>query len=117
MRRTSSIAIAVFITVLAGAAFGQVREGPPPSPPRAATNAVYPAGYTEPWVEDSTFVYGPALLDFDVAAYLSANAPHLASHAEVISHWCGFYSISPKVLLAILETRSGVVTSPGAIDN
>jgi LasA protease len=115
MTRSTFLAVALLLSAVAGTASGQVREGPPPSPPRAATNVTYPVGYTEPWVEDSTFVYGPSLLGFDVAAYLGANAPHLVSHAEVISHWCGFYSVSPKVLLAVLEARSGVLTSPGAI--
>ena len=43
--------------------------------------------------------------------YLADVAPHLLPHAEYMSHWCGFYSISPKLLLAIIEMRSGLVSA------
>jgi len=72
--------------------------------------AVYPAGYSARWIEDAAFVYGPDLLTFDVRQYLAGAAPHLVQYAEVISHWSGYYSISPKLLLTILELRSGAIS-------
>jgi LasA protease len=46
------------------------------------------------------------MLDFDIEAYLQANAPELVEHAEVISHWAGRTSISPKIILTLIEHQS-----------
>ena len=81
---------------------------------------VYPSTYSEHWIEDAEFLHGAALLDFDLTKYLADVAPHLLPHAEYMSHWCGFYSISPKLLLAIIEMRSGLVLAsgtPAALDD
>src|SRR4051794_40131108 len=93
-------AAAVLLVVLAGNIGAQVPrpvEGPAPQPARSSTSTDYPAGYSGRWIEDAEFLYGPSLVTFDLGAYLAANAPHLTPYAEVISHWCGFYSISPKL--------------------
>ncbi len=50
------------------------------------------------------------MFDFDIEAYLSQRAPHLLPYAETISHWAGYSRISPKVLMALMEQRSGVIT-------
>src|SRR5687768_18611278 len=50
------------------------------------------------------------MFDFDIAAYLAKHAPHLVRHSESISHWAGYSSISPKVLIALMEQQSGVVS-------
>lgn len=50
------------------------------------------------------------MFDFDTAAYLAKHAPHLVRHSESISHWAGYSSISPKVLIALMEQQSGVVS-------
>jgi len=50
------------------------------------------------------------MFDFDVDAYLAKRAPHLRRHSESISHWAGYSSISPKVLIALMEQQSGVVS-------
>src|SRR5687767_14015735 len=73
--------------------------------------AVYPAGYSARWIEDAAFVYGPDLLTFDVRQYLAGAARHLVQYAEVISHWSGNKSISPELLLTILELRSSATSN------
>jgi LasA protease len=58
-------------------------------------------------LSQQNFVYTPSeMLNFDIEAYLQANAPQLAGHAEVISHWSGRTSISPKVILTLIEHQS-----------
>ena len=53
------------------------------------------------------FIYTPdEMLNFNVQAYLESNAPHLSDQAETITHWSGRSSISPKVILAILEHQA-----------
>jgi LasA protease len=53
------------------------------------------------------------MFQFDLEAYLAVQAPHLLPYAEVISHWSGYSSISPKVMLTLLEQQSGLLrTAP-----
>jgi LasA protease len=100
------LALASSITPLA-AQLAQPADGPQkPAPTDPLT--VFAEEFSSRWIEDSEFVYGPALLDFDLRAYLAASAPHLLPHAEAMSHWAGYYSISPKLLLALLEMQSSV---------
>ncbi len=54
------------------------------------------------------------MFNFDIEAYLASQAPHLLPYAEHISHWAGYSSISPRVLLTLIEQHSGLVTDPGA---
>ncbi|WP_018692700.1 pre-peptidase C-terminal domain-containing protein [Algicola sagamiensis] len=56
------------------------------------------------------------MFQFDIAAYLQQHSPHLYPYAEIISHWSGYSSISPKVLLTLMEMQSGVVQQPTEID-
>lgn len=53
------------------------------------------------------------MFNFDIEAYLVARAPALAQHAEAISHWAGYTSISPRVLLTLLEMQTGLLSSGG----
>lgn len=55
------------------------------------------------------------MFQFDIEGFLQAKAPHLLPHAEVISHWAGYSSISPKVLLALMEQQSGALSKPQAL--
>ncbi|MFQ3244818.1 MAG: LasA protease [Arenicella sp.] len=58
-------------------------------------------------LSQQNFVYTPSeMLDFDIEAYLQANAPELVEHGEVISHWAGRTSISPKIILTLIEHQS-----------
>lgn len=49
------------------------------------------------------------MFNFDIEAFLASQAPHLLPYAEHISHWAGYSSISPRVLLALMEQQSGVL--------
>jgi murein DD-endopeptidase MepM/ murein hydrolase activator NlpD len=62
-------------------------------------------------VSASDLIYTPQeMLSFDIDRYLAKRAPHLRSKSEVISHWAAYSGISPKVLIALMEQQSGVVT-------
>ncbi len=73
---------------------------------------------------DSELVYGPAYLDFDVAAFVAQQDGWLAhyakpwfdgqtlSGAQLVDYVAMRYSVGPRVLLAMLEARSGWVTNP-----
>lgn len=52
------------------------------------------------------------MFNFDIEAFLASQAPHLLPYAEHISHWAGYSSISPKVLLVLMEQQSGVLRDP-----
>ena len=59
----------------------------------------------------SDMIYPPdEMIDFKVDRYFAMRAPHLRSKCEVISHWAGQSTISPKILIALLERQSGIVT-------
>jgi LasA protease len=51
------------------------------------------------------------MLDFSIEGYLTTHAPHLLPHAESISHWAGFSSISPKILFALMEHQSSIIST------
>jgi hypothetical protein len=63
--------------------------------------------------EDFVYSYDE-MFDFDIDAYLARRAPHLRKHAESISHWAGYSGVSPKVLIALMELQSGVVSGKNA---
>ncbi|WP_271007821.1 M23 family metallopeptidase [Paucibacter sp. B51] len=58
-------------------------------------------------------IYGrEEMFGFDVEDYLSSKAPALLPYAEAISHWAGYSSISPRVLLALIEQQTGLLSRP-----
>ncbi len=73
---------------------------------------------------DSELVYGPAYVDFDTEAFVSQQDGWLAhyakpwfngetlSGAQLVDYVAMRYSVGPRVLLALLEARSGWVTNP-----
>jgi LasA protease len=72
---------------------------------------------------NSEFVNGPAYVGFDVAAFAEAQGGYLAKHTEkirgksltgpeIVSLIAQRYSIGPRMLLAVLELKSGWVTDP-----
>jgi len=63
-------------------------------------------------IRESAFVYDLARDDFDLSSYLDRHAPHLKPHEEAISHWSGFASIHPRIVLALMDARSDVVSHP-----
>lgn len=54
------------------------------------------------------------MFGFDIEGYLAARAPHLLPHAEALSHWAGYTTISPKVLLALMELKTHAITAGAA---
>ena len=76
------------------------------SPPAHAASPAASAPVT-----GADLIYTPdEMFGFDIERYLAKRAPHLRGHGEAISHWAGYSSISPKVLIALMEQQSGVVT-------
>lgn len=74
-------------------------------------------------VPDSELVYGPLSASFDIAAFIDSNGGYLADYtqevngktliaAQVVQLIAQDYSVSPRLLLAVLEYRSGWVTNP-----
>jgi murein DD-endopeptidase MepM/ murein hydrolase activator NlpD len=74
-------------------------------------------------IPDSELVYGPLSASFDIAAFIHGKAGYLASYtqdvngetldaAQVVQLIAQDYSVSPRLLLAVLEYRSGWVTNP-----
>ncbi|WNF47204.1 M23 family metallopeptidase [Pseudomonas sp. SG20056] len=58
------------------------------------------------------FLYGRDAEAFDLAGYLAVHAPLLRDKQELIAHWSGYYSINPKVVLALMELKSGLMSAP-----
>jgi LasA protease len=63
--------------------------------------------------EDFVYSYDE-MFKFDIDAYLAKRAPHLRRYSESISHWAGYSGVSPKVLIALMELQSGVVSGQRA---
>jgi LasA protease len=72
---------------------------------------------------DSEFVYGPAYLDFDVGAFCAARPGYLKNYQEevdgqmlsgpaIVEMIARRYSVGPRLLLAVLEFKSGWVDNP-----
>ncbi|MBN1661207.1 MAG: LysM peptidoglycan-binding domain-containing protein [Anaerolineae bacterium] len=73
---------------------------------------------------NSEFVYGPAYVYFDTTAFVTSQSGYLAGYYETVSGEtltgpqivdlvAHHYSVGPRLLLAIMELRSGWVTNPG----
>ena len=74
-------------------------------------------------IPDSELVFGPASVQFDVLAFLQNHGGYLANYsqdvdgetlsgAQIITRVAQNYSVNPRLLLALLEYRSGWVTNP-----
>lgn len=61
----------------------------------------------------SALVYSyDEMFNFDIEQYLVSQAPHLLPYAETISHWAGYTSISPRVLLTLIDLQSQLISQP-----
>lgn len=60
------------------------------------------------------FLYDENAEKFDLEEYLKKNSPVLLNYHEIISHWSGYYSINPKITLALMEIKSGIISNPDA---
>ncbi len=63
-------------------------------------------------IREAAFVYDLNRDRFDLAAFLDQQAPHLKPHQEAILHWSGFASVHPRIVLALMEARSQVISQP-----
>ncbi len=74
-------------------------------------------------IPDSESVYGPLSATFDLAAFIREKGGYLANYtqdvngetlnaAQVVQLIAQDYSVNPRLLLALLEYRSGWVTNP-----
>ncbi len=93
----------IAITVICALSFASVQAAEPLRPPVEKAPVMHPLVYSY----DEMFT-------FDIEAYLASQAPHLLPYAESISHWAGYSSISPKVLLTLLEQHSGLISDANA---
>jgi len=74
-------------------------------------------------IPDSAYVNGPAHVGFSTSAFVSSFSGWLSSYrayaggknrtgAEIVDYVATNYSISPRLLLALLEYQSGALTQP-----
>jgi hypothetical protein len=74
-------------------------------------------------IPDSELVYGPDSIQFDLNAYLNSRNGYLTNYvqdvngeyltgAQIIMRVAQNYSVNPKLLVALLEYRSGWATNP-----
>ena len=72
---------------------------------------------------DSLFINGPAQVDFDTAHFVNSHpgwlkdyenyvADENRSGAEIVDYIAHYYSISPRLLLALLEYHAGALSEP-----
>ncbi len=80
-------------------------------------------GPGEVLIPDSEFVYGPALSRFDVDTFINSRPGYLKGYSELVDgeEWTGaeivrwvaeHFSVGPRLLLALLEYRSGWLDDP-----
>jgi len=74
-------------------------------------------------IPDSELVYGPAAIAFDIDAFINERRGHLSTFkqeingqtytaAQIIQQVAQNYSVNPRLLLALIEYRSGWVNDP-----
>jgi LasA protease len=74
-------------------------------------------------IPDSNLVYGPLSASLDLASFIDSQGGYLAGYtqevngeildsAHIVQRIAQDYSVSPRMLLALLEYRSGWVTNP-----
>jgi len=80
-------------------------------------------GSSHKLIPDSELIYGPASIQFDLEAYLKSRNGYLSNYvqdvngeyltgAQIIMRVAQNYSVNPRLLVALLEYRSGWVTDP-----
>ena len=66
-----------------------------------------------PVAPDRFFYSNAEMTGFDLEGYLASEAPHLLPYREILSHWCGYTTVSPRIALALIEHQTGLVTESG----
>lgn len=92
--RCTALSLALFAALIGGLASI-------PGPAHAGTKAITVSDVM--YSRDEKF-------NFDVQTYLAKRSPRLSGSTEIITHWAGYTGISPKVLIALMEQESGIVT-------
>jgi len=65
-------------------------------------------------LSDGQFVFGPNVEGFDLELYLNENAPHLLPIYDDLFFRAVYASINPKVILTLIEMRTGLVSDTAA---
>ena len=92
--------------------------------------SIDPAGEVLPYfkiIPDSELVYGPLSAKFEITSFIQQKGGYLStfsqdvegrtlSGAQIIEEVSRSYSVNPRLLLSILEYRSGWVTNPSPPD-
>ncbi|KAF7766093.1 LasA protease [Pseudoalteromonas undina] len=65
-------------------------------------------------IDDTQFVFNDSLLNEDWDNFFSLHASAIEDKKELILHWAGYTSINPKVILALIEQQSGLLSNPNA---
>ncbi|WP_275423264.1 M23 family metallopeptidase [Pseudoalteromonas sp. MMG022] len=68
--------------------------------------------YSIQLIDEQSFLFNNTLQSYDWDSFFLSYAPHLADKKEVILHWAGYSSINPKLLIALMEQQSQVVSAP-----
>jgi LasA protease len=74
-------------------------------------------------IPDSELVYGPAAAQFDISKFIESQGGYLASYTQdvngetltgeqIVERVAQSYSVNPRLLLALLEYKSGWVKNP-----
>jgi len=74
-------------------------------------------------IPDSLFVNGPQQMEFDIEAYVAAQPGWLKDYsnyvsdanrtgAQIVAYVSHYYSVSPQLLLALLEYQAGALSDP-----
>ena len=89
--------------------------GPRLSPPTGSPlDGVWPSRVLKvelavPPVSNGQFVWGPNVGSFDPRAFLRGKGSSLADYGDDVALWASYSSVNPKLLLATLEYRYGLV--------
>ncbi|MCO7189264.1 MULTISPECIES: M23 family metallopeptidase [unclassified Pseudoalteromonas] len=65
-------------------------------------------------IDPQHFLFSNPLQQTDWESLLASHAAHLLPQLETLLHWAGHASINPKLLLALMEQQSQLLTAPSA---
>ncbi len=75
-------------------------------------------GSEPPAVDNSRLVYSPEeMINLDLDRFIERSAPHLAPYRETLSHWSAYASISPKIVLSLVEMQSKMISDPTKLES
>ncbi len=67
-----------------------------------------------PQVADDNFVYNPQTVSNRWEQYF--KHPALRAHKETFTHWVGFHSVNPNLVLALMDMHSGILSRTSLSD-